>query len=326
MDDNPFFRMVDIGTNSHPFDYGLKDLIQLISNVTESFTAALFLFDISRKYLNLEWYHSLSLHIDPETKLQAGDSLIGWVAKTQRPVYIPQFDRDTRNLKMYLRDEKIKSFLAVPVGEVGVLCVDSKRNYVFSEKEQKLLQDFAALILHLLQVRTMAEQENRQRSILEFFDQINDLSQTKQDLSPYCVAALRYCRLFSRTDTAFLVMVLGKKDQYKVTVSEGKIRAPLKKTILSIDMGLTGWVIREQKPLVLRSMKPKTHKSYVFFPDDPCTHFQSYIGLPLCFFGRLFGVINLIGQRENDWKDEEIQALTSAGQIIITSILYLMNL
>ncbi|MEW6186792.1 MAG: GAF domain-containing protein [Thermodesulfobacteriota bacterium] len=318
--------MSDTDTISPPLDYGLKDLIQLISNVTESFTTALFLFEPSRKYLHLDGYHSLSLHIDPETKLQAGDSLIGWVAKTQRPVYIPQFDRDTRNLKMYLRDEKIKSFLAVPVGEAGVLCIDSKRNYVFSEKEQKLLLDFAVLILHLLQVRTMAEQENRQRCILGFLDQINDLSRTKQELNQYSATALRNCRSFSRTDMAFLVMVMGKKDQYKVTASEGKIRAPLKKTILSIDMGLTGWVIREGKPLVLRSMKPKTHKSYVFFPDDPCAHFQSYIGLPLCFFGRLFGVINLIGQRENDWKEEEIRALTSAGQIIITSILYLMNL
>jgi hypothetical protein len=55
-------------------------------------------------------------------------------------------------------------------------------------------------------------------------------------------------------------------------------------------------------------------------------HFQSYIGLPLCFFGKLYGVMNLIGHRENDWGVDEIEALTSAGQTIITSILYLMNL
>jgi hypothetical protein len=36
--------------------------------------------------------------------------------------------------------------------------------------------------------------------------------------------------------------------------------------------------------------------------------------------------MNLIGYRENDWGEDEIQALISAGQIIITSILYLMNL
>ena len=86
-----------------------------------------------------------------------------------------------------------------------------------------------------------------------------------------------------------------------------------------MDMGLTGWVIREEKPLVRPVMKPRNHNSYVFFPDDPCMHFQSYMGLPLIFFGRLYGVMNLIGYQENHWEEDEIQALF-AGQTIITSI------
>jgi GAF domain-containing protein len=50
------------------------------------------------------------------------------------------------------------------------------------------------------------------------------------------------------------------------------------------------------------------------------------LGLPLSFFGRLYGVMNLVGYRERDWKDDELKALEAAGQIIITSVLYLMNL
>jgi len=326
MDDNSFFKMhFPVQMDTLP-DYGLKELVQLISNVTESFTTALFLFNPAKNILNLRAYHSLSLHIDPDTQLQVGDSLIGWVAKNQSPVNIAKFDRDTRNLKLYLRDEKIKSFLAVPVGEAGVLCIDSKRNYVFTEKDQKILQDFALLVLHVLRAQVMDEQENRQRTILEFYNRINALSKEQQDINQYYLNALNCCRLFSKTDAAFLALVPKKRDRYKVVASDGTLKGPLKKTFLPIDMGLTGWVIREEKPLVRRSMKPRNHKSYVFFPDDPCMHFQSYVGLPLCFFGRLYGVMNLIGYREHDWGEDEIQALISAGQTIITSILYLMNL
>jgi signal transduction protein with GAF and PtsI domain len=306
--------------------YGVEQIIRLVSNVTDSFTTALFLFDADRKHLVLRSFHSLSQHINAELTLQSGDSLIGWVAKNQKPLYIPQFDRDTRNLRLYLRDEKIKSFLAVPVGEEGVLCVDSKRNYVFSEKEQKLLQDFALLIRRFLEVEAVVEGEQRRKGILDFLFDIEELSQTTRILNAYAVEALKRCRLFSGTDTAFLVMVFGKKDRYKVTAFEGTMRAPLKKTVLSADMGLTGWVIREEKALILRAMRPRNHKSYVFFPDDPCSHFQSYLGLPLSFFGRLYGVMNLVGYRERDWKDDELKALEAAGQIIITSVLYLMNL
>jgi signal transduction protein with GAF and PtsI domain len=326
MDFNQFLRMPLPAPMEHLPDHGLKELIQLISNVTEAFTTALFLSDPVQNKLHLRCYQSLSQHINPQTSLSIGDSLIGWVAKNQRPVNIAQFDRDTRNLKFYLRDEKIKSFLAVPVKEIGVLCIDSKRNYVFTDKDQKILQDFALMVLKILQDQAIIEKEKRQNHILEFFNRINALSREKQELTLYYQKALNCCRLFSGTDCAFLALVLKKGERYKVVASEGTLTAPLKKTTLTTEMGLTGWVIREEKTLVRRSMKPRNHKSYIFFPDDPCAHFQSYIGLPLHFFGKLYGVMNLIGHRENDWTEEEIQALQSAGQTIITSILFLMNL
>jgi signal transduction protein with GAF and PtsI domain len=326
MDYHPFFRMPLSSTTEILPDYGLKELIHLISNVTEAFTTALFLIDSRQNKLKLKGYHSLSLHIDPETSLAIGDSIIGWVAKNQRPVNISQFDRDTRNLKLYLRDEKIKSFLAVPVGELGVLCIDSKRNYLYTDKDQKILQNFALLVLQVLQAQRIAYKEGQQRRILEFFNHINIISMERQELKDYYQKVLNRCRLFTATDAAFLALVPQKGDRYKIAASDGTLTAPLKKTILSVDMGLTGWVIRENRSLVRRSMKPRTHKSYVFFPDDPCMHFQSYIGIPLCFFGKLYGVMNLVGHRENHWEEEEIEALKSAGQIIITSILYLMNL
>jgi signal transduction protein with GAF and PtsI domain len=326
MDYHPFFRMPSPSTKDSLPDCGLQELIQLISNVTEAFTTALFLIDSQQNKLRLQGYHSLSLHIDPETCLQIGDSLIGWVAKNQKAVNISQFDRDTRNLKLYLRDEKIKSFLAVPVGELGVLCIDSKRNYVFTEKDQKILQTFADLVLQILQAQFTSRKERSQGKTLEFFNQINALSHGKQELAGYYQKALNLCRLFTGTDMAFLILVPQKGDRYKVVAAEGTLTAPLKKSVLAIDMGLTGWVIRENRPLVRRSMKPRTHKSYVFFPEDPCVHFQSYMGIPLSFFGKLYGIINLVGHRENNWPDETVQAVQSAGQTIITSVLYLMNL
>jgi signal transduction protein with GAF and PtsI domain len=94
MDDNPFFKMPFPAQMEILTDYGLKEIIQLISNVTDSFTTALFLLDPAKSKLSLRCYQSLSLHINPDTQLQIGDSLIGWVAKNQHPVNISQFDRD----------------------------------------------------------------------------------------------------------------------------------------------------------------------------------------------------------------------------------------
>ena len=309
----------------HTPDHELKELIELIGNVTEAFTVALFLYNPSHDRLFLKCYHTLSLQINPRLTLQPGDSLIGWVAKNKQPVNIAQFDRDTRNLKLYLKDEGIKSFLAVPVGEAGVLCVDSKRNYVFTEKNQKILLDFAQVILNHLRSQAVCSRETAQGRTLDFIFRINALSQENHGLQEYYQKILYRYRLYSNTDSAILTLLPRKRDRYMIVASEGKLFAPLKKTSIPVDMGLTGWVIREKKPLVRREMKPKNHKSYVFYPEDPCGCFRSYIGLPLYFFQKLYGVLNLIGYQENDWEDEQIQAMVSAGPTIITSILYLMN-
>ena len=306
-------------------NHELKGLIELVSNVNDAFTAALFLFNPQRDRLLLSAYHTLSLQVNPKTTIQPGDSLIGWVAKNEQPVNVAQFDRDNRNLKLYLRDEGIKSFMAVPVGDAGVLCVDSKRNYVFTDKNQKILQDFARVIYQVLQNQILCCQELKQRRLLDFIYRINTLSRENHDLQEYYQKILKACRIFSGTDAAFLALLPRKRDRYTIVASEGKLFAPMKKNSIPIDMGLTGWVIKEKKPLVRREMKPRNHKSYVFFPDDPCGQFCSYIGLPLYFFQKLYGVMNLVGYQENHWEDEEIQALLLTGQTIITSILYRMN-
>lgn len=306
-------------------NHELKDLIELVSNVNEAFTAALFLYNPLRDSLFLSSYHTLSLQVNPKTTIQPGDSLIGWVAKNKQPVNVAQFDRDNRSLKLYLRDEGIKSFMAVPVGDAGVLCVDSKRNYVFTDKNQKILQDFAGVIFQVLQNQVLCDQGRKQRRLLNFIYRINTLSGEKHDLQEYYQKILHACRNFSKTDAAFMALLPRKGDRYTIVASEGKLFAPLKKNSIPIDMGLTGWVIKEKKPLVRREMKPKNHKSYIFFPDDPCGQFRSYIGLPLYFFHKLYGVMNLVGYQENHWEDEEIQALLLTGQTIITSILYRIN-
>ncbi len=200
----------------------------------------------------MKCYHTLSLQINPRLSLQPGDGVIGWVAKNRQPVNIAQFDRDTRNLKLYLKDEGIKSFLAVPVGDAGVICVDSKRNYVFTEKNQKILLDFAQVILNQLRSLAIGCRETAQGRTLDFLFGINALSQQNHGLQEYYQKILKplspvcQCRFRHPGPPA------RKGDRYLIAASEGKLFAPLKKTSIPVDMGLTGWVIREKKPLVRR--------------------------------------------------------------------------
>ena len=94
----------------------LKNLIELISNVMEAYTAAIFINDGSG-FLNLFIYESFSRDIIKGVRIEEGKGIIGWVSREKKNVLAKHFERDTTTLKFYNRDEEIKSLLATPLPE-----------------------------------------------------------------------------------------------------------------------------------------------------------------------------------------------------------------
>jgi len=133
----------------------LDSLARLISNVTESFTTAIFLLEPESGLLRLKSNHSLSQNVIDKVSIPVGQGMIGWVAQNRQPLHATHFQHDTTTLQLYRTNEEIKSFLAVPIQsrEVqGVLCIDSKKQYVFTPKTQKILGNFAEHIARMVEI------------------------------------------------------------------------------------------------------------------------------------------------------------------------------
>ncbi len=95
---------------------------------------------------------SLSDRINRQARIYPGQGLVGWIIRNQEPLLVPKFDQRQNHLGYYNgnEDQEIKAFMGCSLpGDGGALCVDSKRQYYFSEKDQKMLHLFADLIVHL---------------------------------------------------------------------------------------------------------------------------------------------------------------------------------
>ena len=101
--------------------------------------------------LDLVAAHSLAQSILPTCKLPLETGLVGWVAKHNRSIHVSPFDRDSRTLGTYAEDEKLKSWVGVPIPLdfipatqlVGVLSCDSKKSFAFSKLHVKLIEELA---------------------------------------------------------------------------------------------------------------------------------------------------------------------------------------
>ena len=145
----------------------LSSLIALVSNVTDAYSACLFLENRRHKTFQLTSYHSLSPHILPDATAESGQGFLGWVLENNEALSVNEFDKDTVVLGYYSRNEDIKSFMAAPLPSSltkGALAIDSKKSWCFTAKSQKILAGFAQQFAYLADGALAAVQMER-RSI-----------------------------------------------------------------------------------------------------------------------------------------------------------------
>jgi putative methionine-R-sulfoxide reductase with GAF domain len=122
----------------------IDNLSHLIFNIYEAFTVAFFV----KEHGHLKCLSSVSFatSFDKNRLLPIDSSLPGWVVKHNEPLIIPNFDKDIEALGYYGADEGIKSFMGYPMEGKGVIIIDSKKKWVFTDKEKKILGSFVDLI------------------------------------------------------------------------------------------------------------------------------------------------------------------------------------
>lgn len=124
----------------------LENLIELTSNVADAFTCALYTVNLEDGTLKLRSHLSLSSHLNTDATFVIGEGLLGEAA-LHRDTRIDDFSgADASHLEWYSKPEEIKGLMVVPVIRrelEGILVVDSKENYSFTPKLQKLINGFA---------------------------------------------------------------------------------------------------------------------------------------------------------------------------------------
>ena len=125
-----------------------KHILSIVCSVFDAYSVVLFLPDEEGEGHHLAASFSLGDKIGAKATVLPGKGLVGWIVRNRQPLLVPNFDQRQSNLGYYSGGEEasIKAFMGCPVPTGGALCVDSKRQYSFSDKDHKILQMFAELV------------------------------------------------------------------------------------------------------------------------------------------------------------------------------------
>lgn len=285
-------------------------LTQLIFNIYEAFTVALYLKE--HDYLKCVSYITFSQGFDKSRFLSIEGTLPGWVLKHGQPLIIPNFDKDEGVLGYYLKNEEIKSFMGYPMGTEGVIVIDSKKKWVFTDKEKKILGGFASAIKEeidkekrYLELEEKIEELNNEKRIFTLFNHLLNSTISVRDILNECVK-------FSGGDIGFIgieqngemviheIAGISEKEYLNKRCSKNCISVMVldggKELLLPFDSGFF-----KEKPL--------------FFNEEPLKGKQ-FFGFPLISDDIAFGVLGIVSTSGNRLEDRTIGLLRNISMFL----------
>ncbi len=304
-------------------DQEVDELIKLLSNVTDAHTSALFWLNEEQNRLQLKAAHSLGHNLCTDTSIDMGCGLLGRVADNAKPIQFSDFDQHPRTLQYYATKEDIKSFVAVPILHkdklLGVLSIDSKRDYLFTDKHQKILNGFARQFANMLERQRRAGESEGQ---LKGGEKLYKLCQQVATADEHTIfsALLNISREMLAFDDCVLALLNDAQDKLQLKLAHGDSRKYTDKWFPA-DQGLAGLVLKQKKSLRLIKLSQGENKWTVFGRRGPKLKMNSFLGLPLLCAGRVNGVLVFASRKPEAFslQDEKLTAVLALQIAAITA-------
>ncbi len=286
-------------SNVNSLQKNLQNLVTLMADATEAYSAVILLSDNERRTLKVSAFHSLSRDFIKDATIPFSSGLIGWTAENKVRISVCPFENDSRTLLYYTSNQDLKSFIAIPILNdnkelLGVLCCDSKKSYAFAKLVEKVLHDLAtqASLLIELDKKLKTKQENIKVDISTLDVIINELRKCKTEeelLSASCSIPQEIIKREALVVITTADHGVGEGAYYSIS-DESKFNHRLLE-------------------LVCKHKKIICPDRSVHVTSSSKSDRRSFLSVPFKVMGREAGSFNLISSDNNSFKTSDISSL-----------------
>lgn len=273
-----------------------KQALAIVCSVFDAYSSVLFLPNGKGEECTLVSAFSLGDNIARDATIQPGKGLVGWILRNRQPLLVPNFDQRQSHLGYYRNDEEanIKAFMGCPIPTGGALCVDSKRQYSFSDKDHKILQMFAELISRQ---QASAGRETLAGDIPRYYAQLGIIQDLRFRHKRWPVFLQNFLRTVADATgfdyCAFASIVSSAGEAYAVEGESARLLLDGREALtLPTGNGIAGWVFRNEQPVFSEGTGGAPSATlFGKLPDMP--QFQAVICLPVVINKSTRGVLCL---------------------------------
>ena len=261
----------------------------------------------------------------------AAESLCGAVLKLVGPLYVEDVQLDERwiNWDNHPESKMIRGWIGAPLivrdRAVGVLNVDSHATGVFSPTEVEVVTAFAEqAATAVANTQLFTESQRRVQAL-------SALAHTAREVTVSLNIDEVIERILQRTlssleaDAASIALLNETTDTLEFKFVSGKAADHLIGLQLKRGQGIAGWVVENNKPVVIQDVKQDSR----FYPEiDKQTGFTTRViaAAPILAESKTIGVLEAINPRDRFFREEQIDLLMGiaylAGSAIIRARLF----
>jgi GGDEF domain-containing protein/putative methionine-R-sulfoxide reductase with GAF domain len=289
----------------------LDVFVQLVFNVYEAYTVGLYVKDDD--HLTCASAVSFAKSFDRAKALPLDGTLAGWVVKHREPLIIGNFDKDEETLGYYGKKEEIKSFMAYPLEIPGVIVVDSKRQWIFTEKEKKILAHFVAVLSQEVErEKRLREMEDEREELSLMRRQIGFLRQSRLG-TPVVEEILKEALSVSGGDLA--MAGVERNGRLSIVGAAGLGAADILKAEWPVRMTIASSVLEGGKEFLLPYESGYLKEKPLLSHGDGIKAKQ-YFGFPLMMDEKPFGFLGFVSLSQRPLRESSIARLADTAVLM----------
>lgn len=222
------------------------NLLGIICSVFDAYSAVFFMPDGRANSVGVAASFSLGKKIDTDCHISNEQGLVGYILSNKKPLLVQKIDQAPSRLGYYRQNEDapIKAFMGCPVRGGGVLCIDSTRQYSFSDKDQKILYLFTEL---LADIYTADVNRSIDDALQSYFTSLSLLHELRFRYTQWSLCLRQYLKLLSSVtgfDNCLFISADATRNGYVVDDESSPLMLREQKgsPLFPMDAGLVGWV------------------------------------------------------------------------------------
>jgi GGDEF domain-containing protein len=289
----------------------IDGFVQLIFNVYEAFTVALYVPEQDK--LRCLSFFSFDTTFDKAKTIPIDGTLPGWVVKHREALIVGNFDKDEETLGYYNKKEEIKSFMAYPLDSMGVIIVDSKKKWVFTDKEKKILAHFVSMLSREVERDKELRAMEEEREELFLTRRLINLTRRPDTEMSAISAILEEGITASGADLA--VVGMETRGRLKVVGAAGSDFDRLVGMDCEKTASIASTVIEGGDEFLL-PFDSGFLREKPFLSHDDGMRLKQYFGFPLFLHEKVYGFAGFASTSSKHLREESISVLRDATNLI----------